>query len=310
MRPAVLIAWPAPGARTIAANCHAPKDGYPSLGTLTRHADGASRITESTLARKNVLISDVLEASSREGQDEQHIAPPLANAPRWRACIPSAFDLPSNFLRHGIRPLRNGGHIAPMNTLKYQIAAWAAFAAIVFVTVSPIEMRPGDIFSVDLDRALAFGLLSSMFMIAYPRHALLVGSFVVLSAGAIELLQALSPTRHARLDDATIKGAGALGGMLLAFSYNALRAIRHARRRARVAALGTPATLRLPVTSALIEAVYFSREDGKLRIRMRNGEEQIFGDVDESAVNSLVTAPSPGTYYLEHIRDKFPKRAA
>jgi hypothetical protein len=197
-----------------------------------------------------------------------------------------------------------------MNTLKYQITAWLAFAAIVFVTISPIEMRPGDIFSVDIDRALAFGLLSSMFMVAYPRHALLVGVFVVLSAGAIELLQAFSPTRHARLDDAIIKGAGALGGMALAFSYNALRTFRHARRRAHVAAAGSPATQHLPVVSALIESVYFSPEDGKLRIRMRNGEEQVFGDVDAVAVNSLVSAPSPGTYYLEHIRDKYPKRAA
>ena len=122
-----------------------------------------------------------------------------------------------------------------MNTLKYQIVAWTAFAAIVFVTVSPIEMRPGDISSVDVDRALAFGLLSSMFMVAYPRHALLVGGFIVLSAGGIELLQALSPTRHARLDDAIIKGSGALAGMALAFSYNAFRTFRHARRRARIA---------------------------------------------------------------------------
>jgi len=199
-----------------------------------------------------------------------------------------------------------------MSTRKYQITAWTAFAAIVFVTVSPIEMRPGDMFSVDVDRALAFGLLSSIFMVAYPRHALLVGGFVVLSAGGIELLQALSPTRHARLDDAIIKGAGALGGMALAISYNALRTFRHARRRARLAALpsATSAMQRMPVTSALIETVFFSPEDGKLRIRMRNGEEQIFGDVDAGAVNSLVTAPSPGVYYLENIKDKFPKRAA
>lgn len=199
-----------------------------------------------------------------------------------------------------------------MNTLKYQVTAWTAFAAIVFVTVSPIEMRPGDIFSVDVDRALAFGLLSSMFMVAYPRQALLVGGFVVMSAGVIELLQALSPTRHARLDDAIIKGTGALGGMALAFSYNAFRTFRHARRRARIASIpsATPTMQLMPVTSALIESVYFSPEDGKLRIRMRNGEEQIFGDVDAGAVNSLVTAASPGVYYLENIKDKFPKRAA
>ena len=199
-----------------------------------------------------------------------------------------------------------------MNTLKYQIAAWAAFATIVFVTVSPIEMRPGDIFSVDIDRALAFALLSSMFMVAYPRHALMVGGFVVLSAGGIELLQALSPTRHARLDDAIIKGSGALCGMALAFSYNAFRTFRHARRRARVAAGPSSAAAMelLPVTSALIDAVYFSPADGRLRIRLRDGTEQIFGDVDAASVDALVTAPHPSNFYLENIKDKFPRKAA
>lgn len=209
-----------------------------------------------------------------------------------------------------MKPLGFGRHIAPMNNLKYQIAAWAALAAIVFVTVSPIEMRPGDVLSVDLDRALAFGLLSSMFMVAYPRHALFVGGMIVLSAGAIELLQALSPTRHARFDDAVVKGAGALGGMVLAFAYNVLRRFRHTRRRARIAARAAPGMRRLPVTSALVEAVYFSPEDGKLRIRLRSGEEQVFGDVDEGSVDALLASPSPAIYYREHIKDKFPKRAA
>lgn len=134
--------------------------------------------------------------------------------------------------------------MAPMSLVKYRITAWTVFAAIVFVTVSPIEMRPGDIFSVDIDRALAFGLLSSVFLIAYPRQVLLVGSLVTLSAGGIELLQALSPTRHARVDDAIIKGIGAVGGIMLAYLYNALRALRHQRRRARApAAAASPVPL-------------------------------------------------------------------
>lgn len=207
-----------------------------------------------------------------------------------------------------------------MNTRKYQVAAWTAFAAIIVVTISPIELRPGDVFSVDVDRAMAFGLLASMFMVAYPRHALLVGSLVVLSAGAIELLQALAPTRHARLDDAVIKGAGALAGMAAAFAYNALRSFRHQRRRVRQSAfqhapdrilLGDALGMQqVPVTSNLMEAVYFSPEDGRLRIRMRDGQDRLFSGVAEGDVASLVTAPSPDAYYLEKIRDKFPRMAA
>ncbi len=207
-----------------------------------------------------------------------------------------------------------------MKSRKYQIAAWTAFAAIVFVTVSPIEMRPGDIFSVDIDRALAFGLMSSMFMVAYPRHAFLVGACVVLSAGGMELLQALSPTRHARLDDAIVKGAGALAGAIFAYGYNALRQVRYERRATRQRVREALATLaaardaggvqKLPVASDFIEAVYFSPADGRLRVRLRSGEERVFGDVGEGEVASLISAPSPATYYLEKIKDRFPRLAA
>lgn len=205
-----------------------------------------------------------------------------------------------------------------MGTRKYQIAAWVAFTAIVFVTVSPIEMRPGDIFSVDVDRALAFGALAAMFMIAYPRQALPVGIFMTLSAGGIELLQALSPTRHARLDDAIIKGIGALAGMAFALAYNDLRIRRHAwRDRSRRAAAAAPALSgaeggmkAVPVTSDLIESVYFSAEDGRLRIRMRDGEERLFSGVGEGAVTALASAASADTYYMENIRKRYPRIAA
>lgn len=207
-----------------------------------------------------------------------------------------------------------------MSTAKYQVAAWSAFAAIVFVTVSPIEMRPGDMFSVDVDRALAFGLLSSMFMVAYPRQSLLVGGFIVLSAGGSELLQALSPTRHARIDDAVVKTVGAVGGMAVALSYNALRVLRHARRDLKRASSGVAATPTagqdadgmqlIAVTSDMIEMVYFSPRDGRLRIRMHNGEERLFAGVSESDVTALATAASPDRYYAENIRSKFPRKAA
>jgi len=207
-----------------------------------------------------------------------------------------------------------------MRNTHYQIAAWSALAAIVFVTVSPIQMRPGDIFSIDTDRALAFGLLASAFMIAYPRHAIAVGVLVVASAGLSELLQLLSPSRHARIDDALVKTMGAAGGMALAFLYNTFRAARHARHRRRVrpqlvrsihSALPAVAGMTsLPVTSDMIEAVYFSQEDGKLRIRMHNGEERLFQGVSQDDAEALVTSPSPGRHYIERIRTKYQRMAA
>lgn len=204
-----------------------------------------------------------------------------------------------------------------MKNVHYQIAAWSALAAIVVMTVSPIQMRPGDLLSVDSDRALAFTFMASAFMIAYPRHAILVGLLVVASAGLTELLQMLSPSRHARLDDALIKTAGAVAGMLLAFLYNALREMRHDRRarrrvelaRARFAA-ATRGMTALPVQSRMIEAVYFSPEDGQLRIRMHNGEERLFAGVSPDDAEALVSSPSPGRHYAEEFRTKFQRLAA
>ena len=203
-----------------------------------------------------------------------------------------------------------------MKNLHYQVAAWSAFAVIVFVTLSPIQMRPGDLLSVDMDRALAFGLLVSVFMIAYPRHAMAVGLFVVFSAVATEALQLLSPSRHARVDDALIKAGGAIAGMAFAFLYNASRVARHARRarviagRVAAASAGAGAGMTaLPVRSGMIDAVYFSPEDGKLRVRMQNGEERLFQGVGLADAEALVQAPSPDRHYVDVIQAKF-RRAA
>lgn len=204
-----------------------------------------------------------------------------------------------------------------MRNPHYQAAAWSALAAIVFVTVSPIQMRPGDILSVDVDRALAFGLLASMFMVAYPRYALSVGLLVVAGAGATEMLQLFSPTRHARIDDALIKAAGAVAGMAAAFIYNAFRIARHARK-GRIVDLPEhfeearilDDMIALPVSSRMIQSVYFSPVDGRLRVRLHDGEERLFQGVSQEDAEALVKAPSPGRHYAEEIRGKFPPLAA
>ncbi len=113
-----------------------------------------------------------------------------------------------------------------------KLAPWACLAAILFVTVSPISLRPGDILPVDLDRALAFTLLGVLFVLAYPRHILLCAVLLVLGAGVIETLQFLSPTRHAHWEDAAVKAAGAAIGVLI--GRFALRFHPDMRARARI----------------------------------------------------------------------------
>jgi hypothetical protein len=68
-------------------------------------------------------------------------------------------------------------------------AAWTGLAAIVLVTVGPISLRPTDLLPANVDRMLAFGLLASLYVVAYPRHWVLVGVGIVVGAGVIELLQ-------------------------------------------------------------------------------------------------------------------------
>jgi VanZ family protein len=107
-----------------------------------------------------------------------------------------------------------------MITKTIQLAAWTALLAIIFVTVSPIGLRPHDLLPVNVDRALAFTGMAALFVLAYPRHWIWVGFALVIGAGAIELLQELSPTRHAHIDDAMVKAAGASIGIVIGWVVN------------------------------------------------------------------------------------------
>jgi VanZ family protein len=109
-----------------------------------------------------------------------------------------------------------------------KIAAWLSLCAIVFVTVSPIGLRPHDILSVDTDRGLSFMMMALVFVAAYPKRFWLCAILLVCGSGAIELLQYLSPTRHARLEDASVKAVGAAIGVTIGF---ALIKVRQMSRR-------------------------------------------------------------------------------
>lgn len=65
----------------------------------------------------------------------------------------------------------------------------------------------------------------------------------------------------------------------------------------------------VPVKSRIMRAVYFSPEDGQLRICFKNGEERHFADVTQSAVEAMIQSPSPGQHYIDHIRTRFKRTA-
>lgn len=72
-----------------------------------------------------------------------------------------------------------------MRSRLFQISSWALLALLVFITISPIELRPHDVMPVNFDRAAAFAVLGLLFVLAYPKQWVLVACAVVLGAGAL-----------------------------------------------------------------------------------------------------------------------------
>ena len=119
-----------------------------------------------------------------------------------------------------------------MMTLKMiRLASWASLAAIIFVTVSPIGLRPQDVMPVNIDRALAFAVTAALFVIAYPRHVVLVTVLLIASAGIIEAMQLLSPSRHAHFEDAAVKALGAAIGASVGWAVTQVIRARQAKAR-------------------------------------------------------------------------------
>lgn len=95
----------------------------------------------------------------------------------------------------------------------FRLAAWSSLLVLVAVTLSPIGWRPHTVTFVGLDRATAFGVAGVVFAIAYPRRFLSLALFLMAAAFFIEMLQWISPTRHARIADALVKSVGSVAGI-------------------------------------------------------------------------------------------------
>ena len=98
-----------------------------------------------------------------------------------------------------------------------KLAAWLLLAAIAFVTLSPVELRP-HVASADFERFGAFAALGLMFGIAYTKRAGWFAPVIVVgSAFGLELLQLIDPTRDGRISDALFKAAGGLLGCAIGY---------------------------------------------------------------------------------------------
>jgi VanZ family protein len=106
-----------------------------------------------------------------------------------------------------------------MTSIPLKAAAWAILAFIIFVTVSPINLRPHTMTTVNVDRAAAYAVLGLLFALAYPRNWKTTALLLVVGAAGFEFLQLFSSTRHARVDDALIKALGALIGVTAGHLY-------------------------------------------------------------------------------------------
>jgi VanZ family protein len=97
-------------------------------------------------------------------------------------------------------------------------AAWGSLAFIAYASLSPLNERPEfdtELFS-HLDHYLAFAVAGSLFGLAYPRQTTFVCILVLGSAVLFELLQLLTPDRHARVIDAVRKITGGAFGIAVA----------------------------------------------------------------------------------------------
>lgn len=103
--------------------------------------------------------------------------------------------------------------MTPQTALR--ILAWLLLAGLIFVTLSPINLRPISPLPTQLERAIALAIVGLVFALAYPKHFWIVAIVVLGSTVLLEVLQLVSPSRHGRLIDVAVKLMGGSFGLAL-----------------------------------------------------------------------------------------------
>jgi VanZ family protein len=101
-------------------------------------------------------------------------------------------------------------------TIILRLFAWGLAAATAFATLGPAEQRPHSNLGQNGEHALAFVLLGLAFGLAHTRNRLQTATLVIAFTGVLELLQFLTPGRHARMEDFVVDALAASLGLAAA----------------------------------------------------------------------------------------------
>jgi VanZ family protein len=96
-----------------------------------------------------------------------------------------------------------------------RVAAWAAAAAIVVLTVVPPSLRPTTDAPHDVEHAVAFLILGILFGLAYTGRERVLSAGLVVFSAMIEILQLYVPGRHARWIDFVVDAIAAVVGIFI-----------------------------------------------------------------------------------------------
>jgi VanZ family protein len=90
---------------------------------------------------------------------------------------------------------------------------WLCLILLVYLSLIPhdLEVRTGA--PGELEHFIAYLIAAVLFALSYPQKRALIATALVMSAGLLETLQALSPGRTARLLDLFASGAGTVLGL-------------------------------------------------------------------------------------------------
>jgi hypothetical protein len=107
-----------------------------------------------------------------------------------------------------------------------RLLGWMALAAIIFVTLAPIGLRPVTGEPVSLERFGAYAVLGLLFGFGYRKHPMRMVTIIVLAAAGLEAIQLLEATRHGRMPDFLVKAMGGIIGVLAGLGLAILPAFR------------------------------------------------------------------------------------
>jgi hypothetical protein len=116
-------------------------------------------------------------------------------------------------------------HMSLMHRIA-RLLGWLALAALVFVTLAPIGLRPVSGAPVSLERLGAFAVLGFLFAFGYPKRPVQVLALVIIAAAGLEAFQLLEATRHGRMGDFLFKATGGSIGVLVGWFLAALPVLR------------------------------------------------------------------------------------